>query len=174
MKISTPGSHADHMLRQTRMHHVQLSSMADAKANILLTTSLLIIPLLIRYLDDELLRWPTVNMLAFCLLTALLAAYVVMPHVPLSVRRPKAFDLTSERFNVLFFGDFLHMQYAQYQAAMEEVLQEPGRTYEAQVREIYLLGEFLGRKKYRFLRLAYLTLLFGLISSTALVVWFRF
>ena len=174
MKISTPGSHADHMLRQTRMHHVQLSSMADAKANILLTTSLLIIPLLVQYLDDELLRWPTVNMLAFCLLTALLAAYVVMPHVPLAVRRPKTVDSESQRFNVLFFGDFLKMEYAQYEAAMEEVLQDPSRTYESQVREIYLLGEFLGRKKYRFLRLAYLTLLFGLISSTGLLVWFQF
>lgn len=29
MKINNPGGHLDQMLRQTRAHHVQLSSMAD-------------------------------------------------------------------------------------------------------------------------------------------------
>jgi len=28
MKINQPGAHLDHLLRQTRMHHVELSSMA--------------------------------------------------------------------------------------------------------------------------------------------------
>ena len=37
MKINQPGAHLDHMMRQTRIHHVQLSSMADIKANMLLT-----------------------------------------------------------------------------------------------------------------------------------------
>ena len=39
MTIHQPGAHLDHMIRQTRIHHVQLSSMADIKANMLLTVS---------------------------------------------------------------------------------------------------------------------------------------
>jgi hypothetical protein len=45
MKIQQPGAHYDHMLRQTRIHHVQLSSMADIKANMLLTMSSLVVTL---------------------------------------------------------------------------------------------------------------------------------
>jgi hypothetical protein len=37
MEIRQPAVHLDHMIRQTRAHHVQLSSMADMKANMMLT-----------------------------------------------------------------------------------------------------------------------------------------
>lgn len=37
MDIPQLNTHLDHMLQQTRMHHVRLSYMADAKANMLLT-----------------------------------------------------------------------------------------------------------------------------------------
>ncbi|MFT5283994.1 MAG: hypothetical protein ACI8TQ_000145 [Planctomycetota bacterium] len=173
MDISKPGSHADHLLRQTRMHHIQLSSMADFKANILLTTSLIVITMSVKYLDDAILKWPTVNMLCFCLLTMLLATYVVMPHLPFIVRRRKDINIKSPSFNLLFFGDFVSLNYDAFSAGMEDALDDPSNAYEVQVREIYLLGEFLARKKYRYLRLAYLTLLLGLFSSSALLVWTR-
>jgi len=35
-RIDKPGQHFDHMLRTARTHHIQLSSMADMKANMLL------------------------------------------------------------------------------------------------------------------------------------------
>jgi hypothetical protein len=50
---------------------------------------------------------------------------------------------------------------------MEKILNDPSELYQAQVREIYTLGVFLARKKYRFLRLAYLTFLGGLLISAA-------
>jgi hypothetical protein len=68
-------------------------------------------------------------------------------------------------FNLLFFGDFVRMPYADFEKSMEEILNDPSRAYEAQVREIYTLGLFLATKKYRFLRLAYLTFLSGLLAS---------
>ena len=43
-------------------------------------------------------------------------------------------------------------------------------AYEAQVREIYLLGMFLAVKKYRFLRLAYLAFIAGLFISFVLML----
>lgn len=48
---------------------------------------------------------------------------------------------------------------------MEEVMNDPSRVYGAQVREIYLLGTFLAKKKYRFLRLGYLSFITGLFAS---------
>ena len=45
-------------------------------------------------------------------------------------------------------------------------MSDPSRTYGAQVREIYLLGTFLARKKYRFLRLGYISFIAGLFASS--------
>jgi hypothetical protein len=43
----------------------------------------------------------------------------------------------------------------------------PSRAYGAQVRELYLLGTFLAKKKYRFLRLGYISFITGLFASFA-------
>ena len=52
MEIKQPAAHLDQMMRQTRAHHVQLSLMADSKANMILTVASLLIPLSIQYLND--------------------------------------------------------------------------------------------------------------------------
>jgi hypothetical protein len=79
MEIRQPSTHLDHMIRQTRAHHVQLSSMADMKANMMLTVAALLIPLSIRFLDDPRLQPAALTMIGFCILTVLLAAYAAMP-----------------------------------------------------------------------------------------------
>ena len=63
------------------------------------------------------------------------------------------------------------MDYPHFVAEMETALNEPSRVYELQVREIYILGNFLAHTKYRYLRLAYVTFIGGLLASVfALVV----
>jgi hypothetical protein len=48
---------------------------------------------------------------------------------------------------------------------MAELMNDPGRTNNTQVREIYLAGRFIVRKKHRFLRLGYLAFSTGLLST---------
>jgi hypothetical protein len=170
MNITQPGGHLDQMIRQTRWHHVQLSSLADVKANIMLSVSSMIITLSIRYLAEPAFKWAALTMMAFCMLTILLAAYAVLPKLAYATRRASAPDVNSPRFNLLFFGDFMHLGYAQFEKAMEDMMNDPSRTYEAQVREIYTLGIFLARKKYRFVRLAYFAFVTGLAVSGAVLV----
>ena len=57
------------------------------------------------------------------------------------------------------------LSYEQFEAEMETVINNPARNYEVQVREIYSLGVFLANKKYRYLRLAYLSFITGLFAS---------
>ena len=163
MQIPEPGSHLDHMLRQTRMHHVQLSTMADVKANMMLTLASLVITFSIRYIADPLLRWPVITLALFCLATVLAAAYAVMPKLDFK-RRPNPANLDCD---LLFFGNFMNLNYQEYVEAMESIMSSPARAYEAQVREVYNLGVFLGRKKYRYVRLAYLFFIVGLVVSGA-------
>jgi hypothetical protein len=165
MKINQAGAHLDHMLRQTRMHHMQLSAMADAKANALMTMSSVITTFSASFVMKPTFQPAVIVLISFCLLTILLATFSVMPTTPLRIKRGEAAPKLGPASNLLFFGTFVGMQYEQFMDEMEEVMNDPSRTYEAQVREIYLLGCFLAEKKYRYLRFAYLAFLTGLFSA---------
>jgi hypothetical protein len=165
MKITTSGNEVNYLLQQTRAHHVQLSSMADLKANMLLTMASIVITLAAPQVMKTGAQSPLLVLMGFCLMTILLAAYAVMPKVPLSHRGQAVPDVQSPQFNLLFFGDFTGLSYAQFEAEMERVMNDPSLAYQAQVREIYTLGTFLAQKKYRYLRLAYVTFITGLFAS---------
>ncbi len=170
MKIKEPGAHLDHLLRQTRQHHVQLSSMADLKANILMTIASVLITLSVRYITDTFLRWPAMILMLFCLLTIVLAVYTIMPKVPLRIKKKRHPDIHNPNFNILFFGNFVDLDYPEFEENMETIMNDPSQTYEVQVREIYTLGTFLAQKKYRFIRLAYLAFIIGLVLSGLAVI----
>jgi hypothetical protein len=140
MEIKQRGSHLDHLVRQTRMHHTQLSSMADMKANMLLTITSVVI-------------------------TIGLATYAVMPKIPFLVKRETADITKTPGFNILFFADFVRLSYEEFEMAMEEVMNDHSLTYQVQIRELYTLGMFLAKKKYLFLRLAYITFIIGAFAS---------
>ena len=96
MEIKQRGSHLDHLVRQTRMHHSQLSSMADMKANMLLTMASVVITLSVRYVTEPHLKWATTVLIFFCLLTIGLATYAVMPKIVSVIKR-----VTSNQQNIL-------------------------------------------------------------------------
>jgi hypothetical protein len=110
-------------------------------------------------------RWAIVTLLPFCLVTVGLSAYATMPSSYSgrgAAGRPRPGDPS---FNILFFGHFYDLPYDEYEAAMEEMMNDPSRTYQLQVREVYTLGVFLAKKKYRALRMAYMAFIVGLTAS---------
>jgi hypothetical protein len=139
--------------------------MADSKANMILTVAALMIPLSIRYLESAHLFWSAAVLIFFCLITIIIAAYAAMPKVPLKADNGDIPDVNSPKFNILFFGSFISMDYELYMRSMEDIMNDHSRSYEAQVREIYNLGQFLATKKYRFVKLAYLNFIAGLVLS---------
>ena len=165
MKINNPGNEINYLLQQTRVHHMQLSSMADLKANMLLTMASIVVTLAAPQVMKAGSQLPLVVLIGFSLLTILLAAYVVMPKMPFSGHAATVPDVQNPQFNLLFFGDFTGLSYAQFEAEMERVMNDPSQVYQVQLKEIYTLGVFLARKKYRFLRLAYTTFIVGLFAS---------
>lgn len=171
MKIQQVGSHLDHMLRQTRNHHVQLSMMADLKANGLMTISAILMTFSAPFIIREQFRYAVIALMTSSLLTIVLATFAVMPGTPLRIRKIAQPNVRHPKFNLLFFGSFVAMEYEQFEAAMEEVLNDQSKTYEVQVREIFTLGMFLGTKKYRYLRFAYLVFVSGLFISALMLGW---
>ncbi len=171
MKIQQTGSHLDHMLRQTRMHHVQLSTLADLKANGLMTIAAIMLTFSAPFVAREQFKPAVIVLMIFSLATIVLAIVTVMPGAPWRMKKGHVVDQSQHGFNLLFFGCFAPMDYAQFEAAMEEVMNDESKAYEAQVREIYTLGKFLATKKYRFLRFAYLTFATGLFVSALVLGW---
>jgi hypothetical protein len=173
MEIIQPGGHLDQMIRETRAHQIQLSSMADVKANMMLTVASLMIPLVSRFLEDTRLALAALVMIGFCVLTVMLAAYAAMPKVSFGRQKNNAPDIKSPFFNILFFGNFIHMDYGLYLKEMEALMNDPNRTYEAQLKEIYTSGQYLAEKKFRYIRLAYMSFIAGICTS-AVVYGFGF
>ena len=159
------------MLRQTRIHHVQLSVMADLKANGLMTIAAIMLTFSAPFIVREQFRFAVIALMISSLLTIVLATFAVMPGTPFRLRKTARPDVYHPKFNLLFFGNFVSMEYEQFAAAMEEMMNDPSKTYEAQVREIYTLGVFLAAKKYRVLRFAYLAFVIGLFISGLLLSW---
>lgn len=170
MEIKQPGGHLDQMLRQTRNHHVQLSTMADTKANMLLTISSVTMTLSIGHLNEPGIKWPAVILICSCLVTIILAAYAVMPKLPVIHLNDEKPNVKDPHFNLLFFGDFTGLEYKDFAKAMEEMMNDPSQMYEMQVREVYTLGKFLAAKKYRFVRMAYLSYISGLLLAVTLLL----
>lgn len=161
----TPRTSVDTLLRTAQQHHVQLSVMADTKASILITISSIVLTIALSRSGDPQLRPALLTLAGACLISLLLAIIAVLPTFAESRRR----DL--ER-NILFFGHFARMTDDEYIRAMEQVLSSDASVYEAAVRDIHSLGVYLYRKKYRYLRFAYVALLLGFIAATLVEAWF--
>lgn len=154
-----PRSSVDNILRTAQQHHVQLSLMADTKASILITISSIVLTIALSRSGDPQLRPALLTLAAACLISLLLAIIAVLPTFRQSRRR-------SLPRNILFFGHFASMSDQEYLSAMEQVLASDALLYETAVRDIHSLGIYLYRKKYRFLRFAYVALLGGFILAT--------
>jgi hypothetical protein len=171
LKIQQTGSHLDHMLRQTRMHHVQLSMMADVKANALMTISAVMLTFSAPSVDKEGFGPAVIVLICSTILTIVLATLAVMPKVFSGFTKKVAPRPGDSSFNLLFFGTFSAMPWTQFESEMEEMMNDSSKAYEAQVREVYVLGQYLAQKKYRLLGFAYLAFTTGLVASGALLLW---
>jgi len=170
MQIMQHSAHLDQMIRQTRAHHVTLSTMADRKANMMLTIASLMIPLSTGFLYEERSHLAAVSLIGFCVLTIVMAAFAAMPKIKTGNKLDSGPDLNNTSFNLLFFGSFTIMSYSEYKNAMETMMNDSNAVYETQVREIYTMGQYLARKKYRFVQLSYLFFIAGVLTSSSIYI----
>ena len=161
-----PRSSIDHVLRTVQQHHVQLSALADTKAGLIITISSIVLTISLSRMGDPNLRAALLTLAAASLLALLLAIIAVLPtFAPRAVRRGRV------PRNLLFFGHFAPLKEEEFLDEMERVMASDALLYETALRDIYSLGTYLYRKKYRLLRFAYVALLTGFILATVVEVW---
>jgi hypothetical protein len=159
---------SDALLRTMQQHHVQLSVMADTKANILITVSSIVLTLVLGKMNDPDLRAAMLTLAGFVLVALLLAVVAVLPkYRPL---RLKPGEPLPPQFNLLFFGHFAELTKDRFLEEVAGALKADGSVYQTMARDVYSIGYYLAHYKYRFLRLSYLFFLGGFVCACIVAV----
>ncbi len=158
----------DAMLRTAQQHHVVLSSMADTKANIIITVSSIVLTLSLGRIGDAELR-PAVQTLAgFTLVSLFFAILAVLPkHRSMRIRG----NTFPPDFNLLFFGHFADLPRERFLREIAAAMKPDGSVYETMANDLYSIGWYLAHRKYRYLRYSYLFFLAGFALACAEQAW---
>jgi hypothetical protein len=160
------------MFRTTFQSHNDLVSLADQKANMMISVNGIIISILLASLSPRLdeTGWvliPTGMLLLGCVGSLVFGVLAARPRV---TRNPASLeDVRAGRANLLFFGNFLGMPMEDYLEGMRLLMANPEEVYMTMVRNLYALGHIL-EKKFRLLWLSYTMFLSGLGAAVVVAV----
>ncbi len=163
------GRGVETMFRTTYRTHINLSSMADNKANIMLSINAIIISIVVSTLvpsfdDTPRLILPTVILLIVCLLAMIFATLSTKPKV--TEGKFTREDIRQKRGNLLFFGNYYNMDMEVFHWGMMEMIKDSDYLYSSMTRDLYFLGKVLA-KKYRYLSICYTIFMYGIITAVA-------
>ena len=145
------------MLVGAQSAHIQLTSIADSKAGILMGASFVVFSLTVGNLGTPTLSFPLLVLAAFSFTAALLSVLAILPSIKIrsQVRAP----------NWLFFGAFSRLGEDEFVDKLVGAMRSEEQVYRIMARDLYQNGMVLQRRKYRYLGLAYLTFLAGMIGT---------
>lgn len=162
------GRGVETMYRATYRTHINLSSIADNKANIMLSINAIILSITVSTLvpsfdDNPKLIIPTFILLTVCLISIVYATLSTRPKI--TEGKFTRADIEQKRGNLLFFGNFYNMELDDFHWGMMEMIKDQDFLYSSMTRDLYYLGVVLA-KKYRFLSICYGVFMYGLILTT--------
>ena len=163
------GRGVETMYRTAYRTHVNLSSIADNKANIMLSINAIIISITISTLvpsfdSNPKLILPTVVLLIVCLGSIIFATLSTRPKI--TEGKVTRQDILDKKSNLLFFGNFYNMKLSDFDWGMTEMIKDSDFLYSTMTRDLYFLGIVLA-KKYKYLRYCYSIFMYGLIIAVA-------
>lgn len=169
LKSESPERGVQTMYRVALKNHMELSAIADSKANILLSVNAIIISLALSSIFPKLdnpynkyLVIPTGIFILFSVISMILSVLATRPNVTQGEFTKE--DVENKRVNLLFFGNFHKMKIEQYEWAVSELVKDKDYLYVSLTRDLYYLGLVLNRK-YRILRLTYTIFIIGIVIS---------
>lgn len=155
------------MFRIMSENHVNLSQMADSKANIMISVNTIVISIMVSVLLGKLQFYPefivpTIILLTVCTSAVVFAILATRPNVNRGVFTKE--DIENKKVNLLFFGNFFNMELKDYDWAMKQMMADREYLDSSMIKDIYSLGVVLARK-YKYLRIAYNIFMFGLVIA---------
>ena len=155
----------DNILRLNQTNIMNLTLMADTKANIMITVSSIVFSVTLSNMDSEILKWPLTFLGVFSMIALIFAIIVILPKTGYPKTHDGDIDRKSPFYNPLFFGHFAHIPLDEFKSEYAQRLEKDSRTYDAVVGSIYGLGRVLATNKFKYLKLSYTSFLIGLVSA---------
>ncbi len=161
------------MFRTSYRTHIDLSHLADNKANIMISINGIIISILLASISPKIdanpwLLLPTAVLIVGCLSSLVFAILAARPRVSSHIVTLE--DVRSDRSNILFFGNFVSLEEEDFVEGMKELITDTDRLYVNMIRDIYSLGGVLA-KKFKLLRVSYTLFMFGLVVGVLLFLF---
>ena len=174
-----PGSNRgiETMFRSAYRVQMELTSLADNKANMMISINGIIISIIIAAVAPKLdsnpwLLLPSAVFLTGTLVSIIFAILAARPRVnrnPITLE-----DLEHSQGNILFFGNFANLDKEQFTEGLLELMDDKRVLYETMIHNIHDLGLVLNRK-FGLLQVAYtsfmIALILGVFSFMAVFVW---
>jgi len=172
--LAQPKRGIETMFQATYNNHMTLSSIADNKANMMISLNAVILSVIITYLGaktsvlgteftrNPILMIPVGTLLLTTIGSVVSAILSAQPDVTSFKIRPN--KVKSKKVNILFFGNFTKIPLEDFKSGMHEIMREKDSLYNNMITDIYYLGDVLS-KKYRLLRVSYTIFMIGLILT---------
>jgi hypothetical protein len=181
LKKKGPGTNRgiETMFRAAYRVQMDLTALADNKANMMISINAIIISIIIAAVAPKLdanpwLLIPSTVFLLGILISvtfAIMAARPRMQSAPISLQ-----DLRHSEGNILYFGVFANMEKEDFLEGMMELIEDKATLYETMIRNIYEMGSVL-KRKFILLQAAYsifmVALLLGVFSFIGVFAWIR-
>src|SRR5690606_6159084 len=115
------------MFRVTSTNHLQLSALADNKANIMISVNSIILSIVVTVLVRKLEEYPnymipTFLLVATCLTAMVFAILATRPKVSTGVVTKE--DIDKKQGNLLYFGNFHQMSLSAYKGGMHALMED--------------------------------------------------
>lgn len=148
-------------------NHIDLSSIADNKANIMLSVNALIITFALPLLGSEiksnkLLLIPTILLLSVCVISMVFATLATRP-IPMKGYSSME-SILAKKSNLFFFGNYFNMTFEEYERGMNATVADDDILDTTIMRDLFFLGKTLGNK-YTYLRKCYTIFMYGIIAT---------
>ncbi len=158
---------AQTQLKTTLRNHIDLSAIADNKANIMLSVNAVVItvglPLLAdRMIEQPILLWPAAIL---ALSSVISIIYATLATRPIKMNGLTSFnDIGERKTNLFFFGNFYKMKFENYEDGIKEVVANDDLLDNSITRDLFFLGKSLGAK-YDHLRNCYNIFMTGIVTA---------
>ncbi|MEL6627202.1 MAG: Pycsar system effector family protein [Bacteroidota bacterium] len=171
-KNMRPDRGIETMFRTTYRTHINLSDLADSKANILLSINAIVISIIFTNIfankdSSEFMILPSFMLLTVCMITIVFAILATRPKVNSGIFSRE--DILQRKTNLLFFGNFHKMDLDDYMWGINEMMHDAEYLYGSMSKDIYFLGKVLARK-FRLLRIAYNIFMYGIGGSLVILL----
>ncbi|MEE9374298.1 MAG: Pycsar system effector family protein [Saprospiraceae bacterium] len=163
---------AQTQLKTSLRNHIDLSAIADNKANIMLSINAIVItvglPLIAQRLGAN--SYYIYPLIALALSSILSMAYATLATRPIKMSGKTNLDLIKEKkTNLFFFGNFYKMDFNEYETGIKEVVQKNDILENSITRDLFFLGKSLGTK-FDYLRSCYNIFMIGMMLTVVLFV----